>query len=1046
MSAFQEYVAVIKKKLALGDATENTYRKALEDLLLAVGGGITVTNEPRRIACGAPDFSITRNKVPVGHVETKDIAANLDEMERGKGANGDQFKRYRDALPNWVLTDYLEFRWFVAGEKRLTVRIVDIDKTGKFHPSPEGEKAVAQLLASFLTQTAPTVTSAEELAKRMAGMTRNVRDLISNTFSKGSKDEKRWLGDWVKAFREVLIPNLKDAQFADMFAQTLSYGLFAAKVHSGSGKDFSRAAAAHSVPKTNPFLRKLFEEFAGVGMPETFDWAVEDLVELLRHAAMDKVMKDFGKGSVKGDPVLHFYETFLKSYDPKIRKLRGVYYTPESVVTFIVRSVDLLLKTRFGRANGLADENTLILDPATGTATFLYFVIAEIYQQFAKQRGGWDGYVSAHLLNRLFGFELLMAPYAVAHLKLGMELQRTGYSFGSNQRLGIYLTNSLERAAKKSESFAGVWISDEANAAARIKEALPIMVVLGNPPYSGISANRSVWITDLIKTYRVVDGKPLGEKKVWLSDDYVKFIRFGQWRIQQTGQGILAFITNNGYLDNPTFRGMRQALMAEFSDIYVLDLHGSSKKKEKSPDGGMDQNVFDIQQGVAIAFFIKDPGRQGCSLIHHAQLWGTRLKKYDALSATTIETTKWHQVTPARPYYFFAPQKDAFRSEYQKGWSVADVFSISNSGIVTARDEFVLDLDKERLRKRLELFRDKDVDDLTAKAKLDLSENYAWRVAEARKELRAVKNWETYFTEMLYRPFNSRHIYFHSSVVWRPRHNVMDQMSKENLALITTRQTRDEFGALVTSKIAGHKSVAAYDINSVFPLYVYPMSDQHSRGQATLNVQTSEWTQGAGGRYPNLTRTFALEIEKRVGLRPESDGTGDLVHTFGPEDAFNYLYAIVYSPTYRQRYIEFLRTDFPRVPVTGNKSLFKALVKKGAELVALHLMTSKRLDSLFTGFPKKGSNEIGTVDYSEDNQRIWINGTQYFEKVPAVVWNFYVGGYQVCEKWLKDRKGRTLTWADLQHFQRVVVALNETIGLMADIDLAVDKHGGWPIT
>ncbi len=600
------YRREIEQALRAGNATEHTHRPALKALLESLAPGVTATNEPKRIACGAPDFNISRGRVPLGHVETKDIGANLDEMERCKGPHGEQFKRYRDGLPNWVLTDYMDFRWFVGGEKRLTARIASLDSKGKLRRTPDGENQLAQLLNAFFEQEALTVGTAKDLAQRMAGMTRIVCDLIIRTFE--HEQEKGWLHNWLAAFREVLIPDLDEKQFADMFAQTLAYGLFAAKVHSGSGKPFSREMAAFSLPKTNPFLRKLFSEIGGVDMPETIDWAVDDIVELLKHAEMAEILKDFGKGKGKEDPVVHFYETFLAAYDPKMRELRGVYYTPEPVVSYIVRSIDHLLKTRFSRPKGLADENTLILDPATGTATFLYFVIEQIYEKFANQRGAWDSYVGSHLLNRIFGFELLMAPYAVAHLKLGMELQQTGYTFASDQRLGIYLTNTLEEAAKKSEKLFAQWISDEANSAAHIKRDLPIMVVLGNPPYSGHSANRSwemkegkkvpTFIGGLIQDYYRVDGQPLGEKNPkWLQDDYVKFIRWGQWRIERTGAGILAFITNHGYLDNPTFRGMRQSLMTAFTDIYILNLHGNSKKKEKCPDGSPDENVFDIQRG-----------------------------------------------------------------------------------------------------------------------------------------------------------------------------------------------------------------------------------------------------------------------------------------------------------------------------------------------------------------------------------------------------------------------------------------------------------------
>jgi len=466
-----------------------------------------------------------------------------------------------------------------------------------------------------------------------------------------------------------------------MFAQTLAYGLFAARIHSlGSDKPLSREMAAYSLPQTNPFLRKLFSEIAGVDMPDTFGWAADDIVLLLNHADWGEILKDFGKGQAKHDPVVHFYETFLTAYDPKTRELRGVYYTPEPVVSYIVRSIDHLLQTHFEKPKGLADEKTLILDPAVGTATFLFSVVQQIFARFGKQKGAWDGYVAAHLLDRVFGFELLMAPYAVAHLKLGMELQETGYKFESGQRLGIYLTNTLEEAAKKSERIFAQWIADEADEAAEIKRTRPILVVLGNPPYSGHSANRSYYkrelqkgetyfverggsarskrhwvlraakkrttirektfIGKLLSDYYYVDDMPLGERNPkWLQDDYVKFIRFAQWRIEQTGHGILGFVTNHSYLDNPTFRGMRESLMQGFTEIHVYDLHGNTKKPEVSPDGSKDENVFDIQQGVSIILAVKQPHQKSLANVYHADLWGLREHKYGILAEKDVSNT-----------------------------------------------------------------------------------------------------------------------------------------------------------------------------------------------------------------------------------------------------------------------------------------------------------------------------------------------------------------------------------------------------------------------
>ena len=1041
MSIFSEYLASLKEKLGGGVATEHTYRFALQRLLEASEEGIAATNEPKRTVCGAPDFNITHKKVLLGYVETKDIGTNLNEMELGKGPHGGQFIRYRDGLPNWILTDYLEFRWFVNGKKRLTARIAELDAKGKIRPTQDGEQNLAQLLHAFFKEPALTVATAKDLATSMAHMTRIVRDQIIDSLKKEDEETERrrvkeettgygsapsargpWLREWLSAFREVLIPDLDEPQFADMFAQTLAYGLFAARVHATSGKDFSREMAAFNLPKTNPFLRKLFQEIAG-DIPDSISWAVDDIVELLKHADMSEILKDFGKGKGKEDPVVHFYETFLAAYDPKMRELRGVYYTPEPVVSYIVRSIDHLLKTRFNRPKGLADENTLILDPATGTATFLYFIIDQIHQTFAKQAGAWDDYVAQHLLNRIFGFELLMAPYAVAHLKLGMQLEQTGYKFGSDQRLGIYLTNTLEEAAKKSEQLFAGWVAEEANAAARIKRDEPILVVLGNPPYSGHSANRSrdekgqlTFIGKLIEDYKFVDGKPLGERNPkWLQNDYVKFIRFAQWRVAKTGEGVVGLITSNSYLDSPTFRGMRQNLLRSFNDIFVLDLHGNAKKKERTPDGSDDKNVFDITEGVAILLCVKQKDDLKQARVFHAALWGTRENKYEHLAEADIATTRWKQAKPTSPFYMFLPQDTNLQSEYEQGWKITVAMPVNVLGFQTHRDSIAIAFDHFSLRRQ---------------------------VADYLRKEPPEADWEQYSRACVYRPFDTRFVYLHKSVSDRPRIEVMKHLFKANVALNLVRQTKAAMWqhAIISDKPAPAVFVEIKDGSNVFPLYLYPGVE------GELGLQKN--------RRPNLSPTFLKALAEKLKL-PQIEPHG-LPKGITPEDIFNYAYAVFHSPTYRKRYAEFLKIDFPRLPLTSSLKQFRALAAKGAELVALHLLESPKVQDFITEFPEKGDNFVEKVQFvpspalsprkrgkGREQGRVFINKIQYFGDVPEAVWEFHIGGYQVCEKWLKDRKGRILSYDDIQHYQKIVVALNETIRLMAEIDKLIPS---WPIT
>ncbi len=1067
---FKLYLQEIEKNLSTGQATEQTHRLALEALLEAVGEGITAINEPRRIECGAPDYILTRAGTPVGYVEAKDVGKSLDEAERSG-----QLARYRESLSNLVLTDYLEFRWYVEGEHRETARLATLTSDGRVRARRDGIQAVSELLQKFFAQVVPTVGTPKELAQRMAALARMTRDLIQETFKRES--EEGALHAQLKAFRETLIPFLIPAEFADMYAQTIAYGLFAARCNAPAGKDFTRQKAAWNLPKTNPFLRKLFNEIAGPDLDDRIAWLVDDLVHLLARADMAEILRDFGRRTRQEDPVVHFYETFLAAYDPQMRKTRGVYYTPEPVISYIVRSLDHIVKTRFNRPLGLADTNTLILDPAVGTATFLYFVIQQIHETLLAmgQAGAWNDYVENHLLPRVFGFELLMAPYAVAHMKLGILLQETGYNFAGDQRLGIYLTNSLEEAITRAETLGFArFITDEANAAAEIKRDKPIMVVLGNPPYSVSSANKGEHIEELMERYKAA---VRDERNIQpLSDDYIKFIRFAHDRIERTGYGVIGMITNHSYLSGLIHRGMREELMKSFDEIYVLNLHGSAL--ETAPDGGPDKNVFDIKQGVAISLFVKKQDGKGLAQVKYADLWGLREGKYRYLLENDISTTDWQELDPAAtPNFFFVPKALDLQKEYKKGWSVTDIFPVNASGIKTHRDHFVIDFEEERLRARIATFWDKALSDDEVRERFGLKDTRDWKLSEARKGLQSDKEWEDKFTQCLYRPFDIRSIYYSRNVVEWPRFEVMYHLMHKNVALVAARQlaARKHFVLLATQRITEISSQPFAPYN-VFPLYLYTTPEE-TAGELFPAKEVT--------RKPNLSPEFIAAVKEKLGLDFVPDGKGDLQSTFGPEDILHYAYAIFHSPTYRERYAEFLKIDFPRLPLTSDRALFKALAEKGEELVSLHLMKTPKLNGLITHFPVPGSNEVGRVSYVEkvteekkvltdaspssvkvfnrrlplvfEHQtqveippepeprprgRVYINKTQYFEGIEPEVWEFQIGGYQVLDKWLKDRKGRKLTFDDLFHHQKIVVALKETMRLMEEID---DLIPSWPI-
>ncbi|MEA3349241.1 MAG: N-6 DNA methylase, partial [Chloroflexota bacterium] len=604
---FKTYLQTLKKTLATGDATEHSHRGALGTLLETLDESLSVVNEPKRIACGAPDYIILRAQTPIGYIEAKDIGADLHTAE-----GSEQLDRYRTSLNNLILSDYLEFRWYVDGELRETTRLGKLGRDGKIRSEKEGTEKVANLLERFLAQSGAVIGDPEELARRMAALARMLRDVLEEALLQ--EQDSGVLHTQLQAFQETLIPDLDVDQFADMYAQTITYGLFAARVRVPAGETFTRRKAAWNLPKTNPFLRKLFNEIAGPDLDERIAWLVDDLADLLSRTDMPAILRDFGAATRQEDPVVHFYETFLSAYDPAMRQARGVYYTPEPVVSYIVRSLDHLLKTRFDKPDGLADRDTLILDPAVGTATFLYFVIRHVYESLDEMgmAGMWDDYAENQLLPRLFGFELLMAPYAVAHMKLGIQLQELGFKFQGNQRLGVYLTNTLGKPIFQEEAapFAR-YITEEANAAAQVKEDEPIMIVLGNPPYSVSSSNKGEYIEKLMKRYKkaVRDERNIQP----LSDDYIKFLRFAHHRINQTGHGMIGMITNHSYLSGLIHRGMREELLKDFDELYLLNLHGNALMGETDPDGGKDENVFDIRQGVAIILAVKLPSDESQS-------------------------------------------------------------------------------------------------------------------------------------------------------------------------------------------------------------------------------------------------------------------------------------------------------------------------------------------------------------------------------------------------------------------------------------------------
>ena len=967
--------------------------------------------------------------------------------------------------------------------------------------------------AAFKLRYREVITTSKQLSKRLAELASATRDRIRTALV--IETESGPLTKLMKEFQTALVHDLDESGFADMYAQTIAYGLLSARITDPTRRT-ADDLAVHM--RTNPFLKELMETFLHVGGRRSkagglgidFDeLGVSEVVDLLDQANMEAVVRDFGDRNPQEDPVIHFYEHFLDAYDKEQKLRRGVFYTPRAVVSFIVRSVDELLRSEFGLIGGLADTTSWgqmakrhgdlkipegtsptqafvqILDPATGTGTFLVEVIDLIHKTMVEQWTAcghdqkkietlWNQYVPSSLLPRLHGYELLMAPYAIAHLKIGLKLYETGYRFESDQRAQVYLTNALEPPIDEQCTLDFLpALAYEAEAVNEIKRQQRFTVVVGNPPYSGFSSNMGPWIKGLLKgrlpdgtateSYYQVDGEPLGERKVWLQDDYVKFIRLSQWLLDGTGVGVHGYISNHGYIDNPTFRGMRWSLMQSFRRVRILDLHGNLKKKEVPPEGGRDVNVFDIQQGVAIGLFTKAVWAD--KQIHHTDLWGTRDRKYRWLWAHNSLDTEWAPLEPSPPFHLFEPFDDAGTDSYSGWLAINDVMAVNVTGIVTARDRFVIDFDQEALRSRIVELGSKFLSDDAIREKYfarKRSKKYppgdtrGWKLPVARRKIRKDKKWDERYSPLLYRPFDVRNIYYVPWMVDWPRTEAMPHMlAGENVALMACRQTVGTGWkhVLATRLIADDSMVSnrTRERGYLFPLYLYPVV---SSGSTSL---FRRWAEGKDGRTPNLDSGFVEQIATATEFRFVSDGCGNLRTTFGPEDIFGWIYAVLHSPTYRDRYEAKLQLDFPRLPVPGSSELFRELVKAGHELLALHLLDSLELDQLITNYVGPKNPEVVHVGWSYDT--VWLDagktiarkghramnaGIVGFQGVPQEVWDFQIGGYQVCHKWLKDRRGRTLHEEDIVHYQKIVVALHETIRVMAEIDEVIEGLGGWP--
>lgn len=1032
------YVDDVRTQYSTGHAGEHAYRPALQRLMRSFDD-VQAVNDPKRSVYGAPDFIFLRRSNPdlvLGYAEAKDVGSDLNKVEKSP-----QMKRYA-GYQNLYLTDYLEFRFFKDGVSYKKIRIAQ-ERDGSIVGEPSTYARLADEMTAFLELPPQPISSGKGLAEIMGSKARRIRDDILETFELGPPDNHA-LVQIFNLMRRMLVHDLSKPKFADMYSQTLVYGLFVARYNDPSPTSFTRAEARSLVPKTNPFLRHFFDHIVGPDFDDNLSRAVDELCEVFRVSDIRSLVHAHLSRSPsrsESDPIIHFYEDFLHAYDPLLRKRMGAYYTPVPVVSFIVRQVDGLLRGHFSLPQGLGDASRVaieqpsgqvtklrspvdgrrtvrykkqlveyhrvqILDPAVGTATFLNETVKLISQKFVGQEGRWGPYVNDDLLPRLNGFELMMAPYTIAHLKLGMTLEELGVTTLS-RRIGVYLTNTLEEGIPEQPDIFSFGLAEavtqEGEQAGRVKTDYPVMVVLGNPPYSVISSNLSDYQRRLIEKYKYVDGVRISEKgalrlEMNLNDDYVKFIAFAQDMIEKTGQGILAYINNNTWLEANSHRGMRYSLLSTFDEIFVVNLSNSSRG---------DENVFDIKQKVCINIFVRKPGERNDEIatVHRVDLTGKRIKKFEWLHKSDLNSIKWKSFTPRGPQYELIDRDWGVGSDYIEFTPINDLFLKMSTTVLTARDKFAIDFSKEVLAERVREFANSKLSDELISSRYGLRSNAHWSLAERRTEfhLKHLKP-ESIIEQYNYRPFDTRWLAYDDSIVQCTRNVVMRHVvGHRNIVLTTCRFiTGDTWNhALIGDKLVDDSYISnrSKERGQAFVLYLF---------------------EADGERRTNLATTAVKEFLKNVTSKVE------------PEEVVDYIYAVLHSTRYRTKYLEFLRIGFPRIPPPKSDAEFRELARLGERLRLMHLMDDPSIDDLVTTYPAAGTDRVEGVSYA--NGSVFINDAQYFGQVPPEVWRYAIGAYRPAEKWLKDRRGMKLSSADILHYQRMVKALSETLKAVKSID------------
>ncbi|EAI2468498.1 DNA methyltransferase [Campylobacter jejuni] len=1060
---------------------EHTHRTALQNLLQAIKDNqdkqnkISIKQEPNndKEGRGAPDFLITKDFLTLGYIENKRVNANLDNIIKS-----DQILKYTKLSPNIILTDYLRFILLSLNDKNeiiicKEVKICSLDEIKSVIKNQSlldtKTQELNELFSIFFSKIPNPINSALDFANHLSLRTRILKDELLSSI------ENEILLSLFNTFKETLYKELSYEEFCDSFAQTLTYSLFLAKLNNDTAKEIDLNNAKKFIPKSFPLIRSmsgfLDDSFENL---ENIKWLLEEIINIINHIDITSIIKELNKTGEKDlfnrsilsthkDPYLHFYETFLASYDPKLREVRGVYYTPAPVVNFIINAIDEALKQDFNHKKGLSealDKNITLLDFATGTGTFLLEAFRKALEPINKNSVNYN---PKALIDKFCGFEFLIAPYTIAHLKISQSFKEEFNSpLNDDESLKIALTNTLYfKSISKEQNdqntlFTLIDLTKEFKKAQKIKEE-QILIITGNPPYSGASSNKGLYEDEIKISYGLEPSKANLSKEQkkyinlyfqektkqntntfkaiyekhkleneknpkWLLDDYVKFIRFAQSKIDSQENGIFAFISNNSFLDNPTFRGMRYSLMQSFDKIYILNLHGDTRKKEKAPDGSKDDNVFDIMQGVSINIFIKQNSKVKNTKIYYHDLYGKRKDKYEFLYENDLNSIKWTLVKNNEPFYLFLPQNNDLLEEYNKGISVKDMFMLSSTGICTQRDSVTIQKTKQDIVNLVNDFC--KLDEVTLKEKYNIEKDGRdWQLSKA---INSLKNTKGAFKQVAYRPFDPCWTYYNGesrSFMAYPRDEVMEHfLENENIGLICNRtvslQTFNH--NFITQYIADLHILETGNASAyIFPLYLYPTT----RSKKFLKKENPNFNEeNFTSKIENFKESFRTFIDEFYKEK------------FSPEDILGYIYAVLFHKIYREKYLDFLKIDFPKIPFTKDKNTFKNLSKLGLKLVNLHLLKNDELDfnvgeALFKDIKNKNF-KIQKIKYNKDTKELFINESLYFNKVSPEIYEFKIGGYAVLDKYLKSHKEEDI---DHKHFTLIIQTLDETLKIQDEI-------------